>query len=115
MREHLDRLAPEDDRGNAVTALRGHDDKVTAFRYRGIDNRPVRTLILDMAPLACDACCLRCMDDGAKNFLGTLLHACFVLSRRVLDHLRVGVNVRKPGKTVSTVTLASIRLAKAMP
>jgi hypothetical protein len=101
MREHLDRLAAEDDRGNAVTAVRGHDDKVTAFRYRGIDNRPVRTLILDMDPLACDACCLRCMDDGAKNFLGTLLHACFVLSRRVLDHLRVGrerMKIRQDGQ-----------------
>ena len=101
MREHLDRLAAEDDRGNAVTAVRGHDDKVTAFRYRGIDNRPVRTLILDMDPLACDACCLRCMDDGTKNFLGTLLHACFVLSRRVLDHLRVGrerMKIRQDGQ-----------------
>ena len=68
-----------------------------------------------MDPLACDACCLRCMDDGTKNFLGTLLHSCFVLSRRVLDHLRVGRERMKSGKTVSTVTLAPIRLAKAMP
>jgi hypothetical protein len=28
--------------------------------------------------------------DGAKSFLGMFLHACFVLSRRVLDHLRIG-------------------------
>ena len=27
---------------------------------------------------------------GGKNFLGMLLHACLILTRRVLDHLRVG-------------------------
>ena len=32
MREYLDRLAAEDDRGDAVAAMRGHDDNVTAFR-----------------------------------------------------------------------------------
>ena len=32
MREHLDGLAAEDDRGDAVAAVRGHDDKVAAFR-----------------------------------------------------------------------------------
>jgi hypothetical protein len=35
MREHLARLAAEDDRGDAVAAMRGHDDKVTGFRLRG--------------------------------------------------------------------------------
>jgi hypothetical protein len=32
MCEYLDRLAAEDERGDAVAAMRGHDDKVTAFR-----------------------------------------------------------------------------------
>jgi len=31
---------------------------------------------------------MRC--DSAKNFLGMLQHSCFVLSRCILDHLRVG-------------------------
>src|SRR5881398_2521935 len=45
-------------------------------------------LMLDLGRLACDACRFRC--DSAKNFVGMLLHAYFVLSRRVLDHLWVG-------------------------
>jgi len=90
MREDLDRLAAEDDRDDAVPAVRGHDDQVAAFRLRGIDNRPVGMLMLDLDRLACDTCCLRCVGDGAKSFLGMLLHACFVLSRRVLDHSCVG-------------------------
>ena len=44
--------------------------------------------MLDLDRVACDACRLHC--DSAKNFLSMLLHACFVLSRRILDHLRVG-------------------------
>jgi hypothetical protein len=32
MREYLDRLAAEDKRGDAVAAMRGHDDEVTSFR-----------------------------------------------------------------------------------
>jgi hypothetical protein len=59
MREDLDRLAAEDDRGDAVTAVRGHDDQVTAFRRRGIDDRLVGMLILHMDRLACDAGRLR--------------------------------------------------------
>src|SRR5208337_488562 len=90
MREYLDRLAAKDDRGDAVAAVRCHDDKVTAFRHRSVDDRPVGMLMLDMDDLACDASCLRSAGDGAKSFPGMLLHACFVLSRRVLDHLRVG-------------------------
>ena len=31
MREYLDRLAAEDERGDAVAAVRGHDDEVTAL------------------------------------------------------------------------------------
>ena len=88
MCEYLDRLAAEDDRGDAVAAMRGHDDKVTAFRLRGIDDRLVGMLMLELDHLACDACCLRCAGDGAESFLGMLLYASFVLVRRVLDHLR---------------------------
>src|SRR5271167_4837268 len=90
MREYLNGLAAEDDRGDAVAAVRGHDDKVAAFRPRGIDDRLVGMLMLDMDHLAGDACCLRCLGDGAESLLGVLLHAYFVLSRRVLEHLRVG-------------------------
>jgi hypothetical protein len=57
------------------------------FRLRGIDDRLIGCS-LDLDRLACDACCLPCLGDGAKTFLGMLLHACFVLSRCVLDHLR---------------------------
>src|SRR5208282_5197306 len=90
MREYLNGLAAEDDRGDAVAAVRGHDDKVAAFRPRGIDDRLVGMLMLDMDHLAGDACCLRCLGDGAESFLSMRLHAYFVLSRRVLEHPRVG-------------------------
>ena len=79
MCEYLDRLAAEDDRGDPVAAMRGHDDKVTAFRLRGIDDRLVGMLLLNMDHLAWDACRLRCAGDGAESFLGTLLYACLVL------------------------------------
>ena len=90
MREHLDRLAAEDDRGEAMAAMRGHDDKVTAFRLRGIDDRLVGMLLLDLDHLAWDAFRLHCAGDGAESFLGMLPYACLVTGRRVLEHLRVG-------------------------
>ena len=46
--------------------------------------------MLDLNGLACDADRLRCADYGVKSFFGMVVHAYFVLSRRVLDHLRVG-------------------------
>ena len=59
MREDLDRLAAKDDRGDAVAAVRGHDDQVAAFRCRGIDDRLVGMLMLDLDRLAGDTRCLR--------------------------------------------------------
>jgi hypothetical protein len=47
--------ALEDDRGDAVAAVRGHDDKVTAFRLRGLDDRLVGMLMLDIDCIVCDA------------------------------------------------------------
>jgi hypothetical protein len=44
----------------------------------------------DMDHLARDACCLRCVSDSAESLLGMFLHACFVTSRRILEHLCVG-------------------------
>lgn len=90
MREYLDCLAAKDDRGDAVPTVRGHNDQVTAFRPCGIDDRPIGMLMLDMDPFARDACRSRYAGDSAKNILGMLLHACLVLSRRVLDHLNIG-------------------------
>jgi len=90
MRQYLDRLATEDDRGDAVTTVRGHDDQIAALRASGINDRLIGMFMLDLNRLASDACCLRCLDHGAKSFLGMLLHPCLVRSRRVLDHLRVG-------------------------
>jgi hypothetical protein len=46
--------------------------------------------MIDMDDLAGDVCGLCCTGDGTKGFLGMLLHAFFVLSRRILEHLRVG-------------------------
>ena len=90
MREDLDRLAPEDDRRYAVATVRGHEDQIAAFRLRGIDDRLIGMLMLDLNRLACDAGRLRCLGGGAKSLLGMLLHARLVPGRRVLDHLHVG-------------------------
>ena len=84
MREYLYRLAAEDDRGDAVAAVRGHDDKVTAFRLRGLDDRLVGMLMLDIDCIVCDARCSCCVGDGAKSLIGMLFQACFVLRRRIL-------------------------------
>ena len=52
VREYLDRPAAEDDRGDAVAPVRSHDDKVTASRLRGFDNRLVGVLMLNLDHLA---------------------------------------------------------------
>ena len=75
MREYLDRLAAEDDRGYAVAAVRGHDDKVTPFRLRGIDDGLIGMLMLNVDHLASNACRLRRLGDSPKSFLGMLVHA----------------------------------------
>jgi hypothetical protein len=90
MREYLDCLAAKDDRGNAVAAVRGHDDQVTAFRPRDIDDRLIGMFMLDMDQFAWDAGRLRCASNGAESLLGMLLHVCLVPIPRVLDHLRIG-------------------------
>jgi hypothetical protein len=60
MREYLDRLAAQDDRGDAAAAVRGHDDQVAVFRIRGIDDRPVGMLMLFMDDLPGDVCPKAC-------------------------------------------------------
>ena len=78
MRKDLDRLAAEDERGDAVATVRGHDDQVAALQLCDIDDRPVGMLILDLDRLARDACCLRCVGDGTKSLFSIFLHTCFV-------------------------------------
>ena len=58
MREYLDRLAAEDERGDAVAAVRGHDDEVTAFRHRGIDDQSI--FATEITWLSAVRDCLRC-------------------------------------------------------
>jgi hypothetical protein len=59
MREYLQRLTAQDDRGDAVAAVRCHDNQVTAFRPGGIDDCLIGMLMLDLDHFACDACRLR--------------------------------------------------------
>ena len=70
MREHLDCLAAEDDRGYATAAVRGHNDQVAAFRRCGIDNRLVWVFMLHMQHLTGDACGLRCLSDRGQGCRG---------------------------------------------
>jgi hypothetical protein len=61
MREYLDGLTGEDDRGHTVAAMRGQDDKVTGLCRRGIDDQLIRMLMFEAERLACYACRLRCI------------------------------------------------------
>jgi hypothetical protein len=47
-------------------------------------------LMFDLDRFAFNASCVRRLRNGTKGCLGMRLHACFVRSRRVLDHPRVG-------------------------
>ena len=64
MGEHFDRLAAEHERGDAVAAVRSHDDQIAAFELRDIDDRPVGMLMLDLNRLANNTGRLRCPGDG---------------------------------------------------
>jgi hypothetical protein len=68
MRKHLGGLAAEQQRRDAVAPMRSHDDKVAAFRSRGIDDRLVGTIIIDLQGVACDAGGTekRCVHDGDR-------------------------------------------------
>ena len=115
MREDLDRLAAEHDRGDAVAAVRGHDYQIAALLLRGTDDCPIGMFILDLERLARDACRFGRAGD-AQSFPGICAHTHFVFGRRVLDHPRIGRDRMKIGaRTVSAVTFAPIRLASAMP
>jgi hypothetical protein len=54
MREDLDCFAAENDRGDAVATVRGHDDQITAFRLRCFYDCPIGILMLDMNQVAGD-------------------------------------------------------------
>ena len=56
MRKDFDRLTAKDERGDAVAAMRCHDDQVTAFRACGIDDGLIGMLVLDLDYFAYDAC-----------------------------------------------------------
>ena len=45
--ENLDRLAAEHERGDAVAAVRRHDDEIAAFQLSNIDDRLIRMLMFD--------------------------------------------------------------------
>ena len=91
MRAYLDRLAAEDDRGDAVAAVRGHDDKVTAFRLRGINDRLVGMLMFDIDCLVCDARCSCCIGDGAEEFYRHALSCVLCIASGVSSIICVSV------------------------
>ncbi len=68
MRKNLGGLAAEQQRRDAVAPMRSHDDKVAAFRSRGIDDRLVGTIILDLQGVARDAGSLCRVRGDAQRF-----------------------------------------------
>jgi hypothetical protein len=85
MRKHLDRLAAEQHRRDALASVGGHHDEVAAFRPGCINDRLVRTVILDLQGVAGDASGLRYASGDLKRFIGLGRNSRFVLSGRVLD------------------------------
>ena len=75
VREDLDRFAAEEDRSDAMAAVRGHDDQVAGVRVRGFDDRLVGMHMLDAGSHAHDPGRLRRMGGGAKRLLGMFPHA----------------------------------------
>jgi hypothetical protein len=98
MREHLDRLTPEHERRDAVAPMRGHDDEIAAFRSGGIDDRLVGMLVLELDRVERDTSRFCRVDGCAERFSGVGRYARLVLSRRVLDHLRIGREDMKRGR-----------------
>ncbi len=85
MGKHLDRLAAEQQRRDALASMGGHDDEVAAFRSGCINDRLVRTVILDLHGVAHDASGLRHASGDLKHFVGLGRNSRFVLGGRVLD------------------------------
>jgi hypothetical protein len=54
VREHFDRLAAEDNRRDAATPVRGHQDQIAPSRRGGIDNCLIHVFVLDAEHLAAD-------------------------------------------------------------
>ena len=72
--------------------MRSHDDKVATFRSRGIDDRLVGTIILDLQGVARDAGGLRRFRGDAQRFVSLGRYARVVLGGRVFDHSFFGGN-----------------------
>jgi len=98
MREHLDRLTAEHERRDAVAPMRGHDDEIAAFRSGGIDDRMVGVFVLELDRVECDTSRPCRVDGCAKRSSGVGRYARLVLSRRVLDHLRIARDDMKRGR-----------------
>ena len=92
MRKHLGGLAAEQQRRDAGAPMRSHDDKVAAFRSRGIDDRLVGMIILDLQRVARDAGGLRRFRGDAQRFVSLGRYARLVLGGRVFDHSFFGGN-----------------------
>jgi hypothetical protein len=90
MRKGLDRLAAEEERGDAVATVRGHDDQVAALQLCDIDDRPVGVLILDLDRLACDTAACASLATAPRVFSACSCMRALYRSGRVLDHLCVG-------------------------
>jgi hypothetical protein len=54
VREHFDRLAAEDNRGDTSTPVRSHHDQIAPSRGGGINNRLIDLFVLDVKHLADD-------------------------------------------------------------
>jgi hypothetical protein len=111
MREHLDRLTAEHERSDAVAPMRGHDDKIAAFRLGGTDDRMVGMLVLALGRVEHDTSRSCRVDGCAERCSGVGRYARLGLSRRVRNHMPIGREDMKRGVTIRNVILAPMLLA----
>jgi hypothetical protein len=106
VREHFDRLAAEDNRGDTSTPVRGHHDQIAPSRGGGINNRLIDLFVLDVKHLADDTGGFGRSRDGTEHFLGMSLRMLLVFGGGVFQFARreredmerlSDRNSRKPG------------------
>jgi hypothetical protein len=87
VREHLNRLAAEDESRDAAAPMRGHHNEVTAFRLCAIDDGPERMFVFDVERFTRNPRCLCRAGGCAKHFRRALLRGLLVLGWCIFDHL----------------------------
>src|SRR6516225_1190017 len=88
MREHLDRLAAENNRRDTAPPVRGHHDQIALSRLGGFDNRLIDLFMLDVERVANNTRQLSSIRNDTKHFFGVSLGVFLVFDRGVFELAR---------------------------